>query len=127
MTLPDQPLPSGFDPSQFNFDPASPDSLASRLAEDQQKNATGDSPLMEVAGNVVDFGCDVASEGAGAVIEGAAAVAGAGMDVAGQAAGAVAEVGFGCLGETLGGCFSGCCVLLVLLFLGASTVLAYVW
>lgn len=126
MTPPDQPLPSGFDPSQFNFDPASPDSLASRLAEDQQKNAS-DTGAQDIVNGFVDSGVEIAGEATGAVLEGAIEVAGVGMDVAGQAAGAVAEVGFGCLGETLGGCFSGCCVLLVLLFLGVSTVLAYVW
>lgn len=119
MTPPDQPPPPDFDPSPFDFSSTAPDSLAARLAEDQQKNAAAGSPLMETAGNAAEVGLDVASAGAGAVIEGAAEVAGAGLEVAGEAVGAVAEVA--------GGCFSGCCVLLVLLFLGTSAVVACVW
>ncbi|MBL8792880.1 MAG: hypothetical protein JNM56_03150 [Planctomycetia bacterium] len=113
MQPPDQP-PSGFDPSAFDFSP-SPDSLAARMAEEQQRNANSESPLGEIA----DIGADLAIEGTGAVIEGATEVASAGLEIGGEVLGGVAEVA--------GGCFSGCCVLLVFLFLGASTVLAYVW
>jgi hypothetical protein len=118
MTPPDQTPSSGIDPSQFDFS-SSPDSLAARMAEDQQKNATGDSPLLDAAGNAADVGFEVASEGAGAVLEGAAEVASAGLEIGGEVVGVAAEAA--------GGCLSGCCVLLVLLFMGASAAIACAW
>jgi len=113
MTPPDQQPPSGFDPSQFDFN--SPDSLAARMAEEQQKNSTGESPLLEAAGNAADLGFDVAAEVGVSAIEGVAEVASAGLEFGGAVA------------EAAGGCLSGCCVLLALLFLGASAAIACAW
>lgn len=123
MLPPDQLPPTGVDPSAFDFTNQASDSLAARLSEEQQRNPDAASQVgdfvREVAGAGFDLGTEVGGEVAGAVIEGTVEVASAGVEIAGEAVGALAEAA--------GGCLSGCCVLLALLFLGASTVIACVW